>query len=74
MAELTKTPTFTMEQMRSNKALSDQIRLSVVQGILQVIGHEHVVKVFASQIESDKLQPAGVRLEIKLSVDIYPKT
>jgi hypothetical protein len=56
----------------SVKALSDQIRVSVVQGILKVLGQENAIKITDGSITVDKLEPRGSRLSLRLTIDIYP--
>lgn len=54
------------------KELTDQIRTSITQGVLQVVGPDNLVKITDASITIDTLEPVGKHLTIKLSVDIYP--
>jgi hypothetical protein len=60
--------------MGKSKALSDQIRVSVVQAVLQVLGQENSIRITDASLEINELQPSGNKLTVKLSIDIYPKS
>lgn len=60
--------------LAQNKKLSDQIRISVTQGILQVLGPENIIKIIAGDVEVDRLNPIGNRIGVRLQIDVYPRT
>ncbi len=59
--------------MGKSKALSDQIRVSVTQAILQVLGPEHSIRITDGTLTIDDLQPNGNKLTLRMSIDVYPK-
>ncbi len=64
----------TISRERDTARLNEQIRLSIVQGIKQVVGEDHVIKITDGNLTADKLDPHGTRLTIRVSIDIYPRT
>lgn len=56
------------------KALNDQIRVSITQGLLQVLGPDNAVRFTEGTVTVDQLQPGpGLHLTIKAQLDVYPK-
>lgn len=55
------------------KKLQDQIKVSVTQAILQILGPGHSVKVISGNLDIADLMPIGQNVALKMSIDIYPK-
>lgn len=55
------------------KALNDQIRVSVTQAILSVIGAGHTIKILNCDISMDDLQPTGQEVTLRMTLNVYPK-
>lgn len=63
----------TATDVAHNKALSDQLRVSVTQAIRQVYGTQPIIiKITDGNLTSDKLTPEGEHLTLRLSIDVYP--
>ena len=55
------------------KKMQDQIRVSVMQAIMQVLGPGYSAKVISANLDVGNLMPVGQNVAIKMSIDIYPK-